>query len=85
MGNLKKLEKEIEKNSNKEKAAILQRFFKTGKGEYGEGDVFLGITVPQQRKIAKRYINLKNPEIQKLLNSKIHEKRLISLLILIEQ
>ncbi len=82
---LKQLEKELKKFENKEKAKQLQRFFKTGKGEYGEGDVFLGISVPNQRKIAKRFINIELNQIQKLLKSKIHEKRLITLLILIEQ
>jgi len=83
--NLKKLELELKKYSDKERAVLLQRFFKTGIGEYGEGDVFLGITVPDQRKISKEFKNLTLTEIQELLNSKIHEKRLIALLILIEQ
>lgn len=77
------LEKELEKRRNPEKAAILKRFFKTGKGEYGEGDIFLGINVPEQRKLAKLFQNLERKEILLLLKSKIHEKRLIALLILI--
>ena len=52
------LKKDIENSSSRSKAKILQRFFKTGKGEYGEGDLFLGITVPQSREIAKKYSNL---------------------------
>jgi len=82
---LEEIDKELEKYSNKEKATLLQRFFKTGKGEYGERDVFLGLNVGQQRKIAKQFKNLHLQDIQKLLDSEIHEKRLIGLLILVEQ
>ena len=78
------LKKDIENSSSRSKAKILQRFFKTGKGEYGEGDLFLGITVPQSREIAKKYSNLDIISINYLLASKIHEERLIALLILIE-
>ena len=82
---LQHVNKEIEKYSNKEKAKLLQGFFKTGKGEYGEGAVFLGITVPKQRQIAERFKDIGLNEIQELLNSQIHEKRLIALLILVER
>ena len=77
-----KLKAELRKLKNPSKAKILQGFFKTGKGEYGEGDIFLGITVPQSRAIAEKYKGLSFPDIKKLLASKIHEKRLIGLLIL---
>ena len=82
---LNELDKLLEKKENQKKAIIMQRFFKTGKGEYGEGDIFLGITVPEQRKIAKEFLNLHYVDLQSLLESKIHEKRLISLLILVEK
>jgi 3-methyladenine DNA glycosylase AlkD len=85
MVNLKELEKVIQKAADPERAKNLQRFFKTGKGEYGEGDIFLGIVVPIQRKISKEFSNLSIDEIQELLNSKIHEKRMIGLFILIKK
>jgi 3-methyladenine DNA glycosylase AlkD len=70
---------------NAEKAKVLQRFFKTGPGEYGEGDVFLGITVPVLRKLAKEHEGLDEKGILSLLQSEIHEERLLSLLILIRK
>jgi len=81
---LSNLKQDLKKLSNPEKAKILQGFFKTGKGQYGEGDIFLGITVPQSRSIAKKYSSLELNKTQQLLNSKIHEERLIALFILIE-
>jgi len=80
-----KVKQELKKLSNLEKARIHSRFFKTGKGEYGEGDTFLGLTVPQQRQIAKKHTALALKEIQKLLESKVHEHRLTALFILIHQ
>lgn len=80
-----RLRKDLNKLKNPEKAKILSRFFKTGRGEYGEGDIFLGITVPDQRKVVKKYANLSFRETQQLLSSKIHEYRLVALLILVEQ
>jgi len=60
-------------------------FFKTGPGQYGEGDIFLGLTVPQSRVLARKYKNLPLSQIQTLLKSKFHEERLIALLILVHQ
>jgi 3-methyladenine DNA glycosylase AlkD len=79
----KNIREDIQRLRNPEKAKILSGFFKTGKGQYGEGDVFLGIPVPAQRKIAKKYADLSFTDIRKLLLSSIHEYRLIALLILI--
>ncbi|PIO01524.1 DNA alkylation repair protein, partial [Candidatus Pacearchaeota archaeon CG09_land_8_20_14_0_10_30_9] len=82
---LQKLTKEIQKSYSKERAEHSKRFFKTGVGEYGEGDIFLGLSVPEQRVLAKKYSNLSMPQIQKLLDSEIHEYRLIAGLILIKK
>lgn len=67
------------------KAAELQRFFKTGPGDYAEGDVFIGVVVPQTRKVAARYKDLNLIEIAKLTKSAIHEVRLCGLIILTNQ
>ncbi len=82
---LSTIQKELNGLENKEKSKTLSKFFKTGKGEYGEGDIFLGINVPLQRKLAKKYNQLPLSEIKVLLSSPVHEHRLTSLLILIEQ
>lgn len=76
---------ELMSMANPEKAVFLQRFFKTGPGEYAEGDVFLGLVVPLTRNIAKA--NKKTPleELQKLIGSRYHEARLCALLIVVEQ
>ncbi len=77
--------KDLKEASDKAKSVILARFFKTGPGEYGEGDLFLGVTVPNQRLIAKKYQNLSFEEVEKLLISPWHEHRLTGLLILTYQ
>lgn len=82
---LDQVRKELRKYSSREKAKILQRFFKTGPGEYGEGDIFIGVVVPNIRKICKKYQELSFKEIIKLLKSAIHEERLLALLILVLQ
>ena len=79
------IEKELKKLASQKKAKILARFFKTGKGEYGEGDVFIGVTVPNQRLVAKKFVDADLSTIQKLLDSEVHEHRLTGLLILTYQ
>ncbi len=78
-----KIEKRIAKLADKKKAQQLQRFFKTGPGQYGEGDIFLGISVPELRKLAKAHLGLSLVDTSLLLKSDIHEKRLLALLILL--
>ncbi|PKN66750.1 MAG: DNA alkylation repair protein [Deltaproteobacteria bacterium HGW-Deltaproteobacteria-12] len=68
---------------DRQRALATQRFFKTGLGEYGEGDIFVGLTVPEVRKLAKEYRSLPLIETKQLLQSPIHEARLLALFILI--
>jgi len=82
---LSQIETDLQSLANPEKAKILQGFFKTGPGQYGEGDIFLGIVVPEQRKVAKKYGGLSLTEIQTLLGSKIHEHRMTGLFILVDR
>jgi len=77
------IKSKLKELANKENAEIAQRFFKTGPGEYGEGDKFLGIRVPVLRKLAKEYQTITVEEAEHLLKSPIHEERLLSLFILI--
>lgn len=79
------LRKKIKSLANPEIAKTLQWFFKTGKGEYGEGDIFIGLKVPTLRKIAREFGDLNFTELKILLGSEVHEERLISLLILVDK
>ncbi len=74
MFNQGQVKAELEKLSDPERAMKLQRFFKTGKGEYGEGDVFIGVRVPDQRRIAKKYRNISLTDVLELLRSEIHAR-----------
>ncbi len=80
-----KIFRALKEASDEEKKLVLPRFFKTGKGEYGEGDKFLGVIVPETRKVAKAYKNASYELIEALLESEWHECRLCALLILIEK
>ncbi len=79
------LERDLASVADPQRAANLAWFFKTGKGQYGEGDFFLGIQVPAQRGIALRYRTLPLKDIHRLLASKIHEHRFTALEILVSQ
>lgn len=80
---LNKLKRDLRAQADPERAKVLQRFFKTGPGEYGEGDIFLGLTAPKIRALSKKYASLKTSAVETLLKSAIHEERLLALLILV--
>ncbi len=82
---LSTLKKTVKENSNPALGIFLLRFFKTGKGDYAEGDVFAGIKVPVSRKIAKQFKDLSLTDLSELIKSKIHEERLIALFILVDK
>ncbi len=82
---LEKIKRELAQLGDPNRAKKLSGFFKTGKGQYGEDDIFLGIPVPKQRKVAREYIDLSLNGLQELLNSKIHEHRFTALVILISK
>jgi len=83
---LQKIRDDLYKLADPAKAGILQRFFKTGKGEYGYGDKFLGVTIPKQRILAKTYGGLLDfRDLCPLLASEVHEERMLALLILVLQ
>ena len=80
-----KLLRELREQANPRKARELQRFFKTGAGEYAHGDIFLGITVPTTRSIARNYLDLPISQLRKLTHSPFHEVRFCALVILINK
>jgi 3-methyladenine DNA glycosylase AlkD len=83
--NFAALKREFARAASPKRARDLAWFFKTGKGEYGEGDKFIGITVPVQRAIAKKFRHLELDDVEKLLDSRVHEHRSTGLMILVAQ
>jgi len=79
---IKEIEFELKKLGNEKRSEKTMSFFKTGKGEYGEGDIFIGVSVPEQRQIAKKFINISLLDLENLLQSSIHEFRLTGFFIL---
>jgi len=81
---LHQLKEDLKQFANPGKAKFFPRFFKAGSGDYGEGDIFIGVTVPNQRQVAKKYASeIKISNVLKLLKSQIHEHRLTALLIFV--
>lgn len=83
--NCNTITKALKQMATPERASSMMRFFKCGPGEYGEGDEFWGIAVPDQRKVARRFRDLPLDQIDRLLQEKIHECRLTALFILVDQ
>ena len=77
------IQKRLRQFASREKARVLQGFFKTGPGDYGEGDIFLGVVVPDVRTVAKEFQGTSLSEVILLLKSTIHEERLLALLMLV--
>jgi len=85
MGNLVEFRAALQKLGSPEKARLAARYFKTGAGEYGAGDTFIGVTVPMLRKLATSYEHLSMDDLETLLTGPIHEERMAALLILVRQ
>lgn len=83
MKSVQQIQQQMKNLRDPQRATHSQRFFKTGAGEYGEGDVFLGIKVPQIRQVAKQCLQLDNDDLAQLITSRYHEVRLLALLILV--
>ena|SRR5436853_1377726 len=82
---LPEIRSRLQKLASKNTAEVLQRFFKTGSGEYGEGDVFIGIKVPPLRKLAAEFQHASLKTLNALLKSRVHEERTLALMILVRE
>lgn len=82
---LEQLKKDMRGMANPERARVSRSYFKTGKGEYGEGDVFLGMNASQMRKLAREYAALAMEDLERLLASAVHEERGLALLVLVNR
>jgi 3-methyladenine DNA glycosylase AlkD len=80
-----RIRKDLKAAGDLARAKVMQGFFKTGPGQYGEGDSFLGVSVPQSRKIAKKHQAVDLDAVKVLVHSDIHEERLVGLLILVHK
>lgn len=85
LANHQHLQDELKKSGNPVKSKNSAWFFKTGKGQYGEGDIFIGVTMPEQRKLINQYLHLSLKEVKLLLHSPEHECRMCALLIMVAQ
>lgn len=82
---MKEISSTLRSYARPDKAAFLPTFFKTGPGQYGEGDQFIGVMVPDCRKVALKFLHAEMKQLEPLLESKTHEERLVALLILVEK
>jgi 3-methyladenine DNA glycosylase AlkD len=82
---MNKITDDLQAIASCQRAEFSARFFKTGKGQYGENDVFIGVTNPDLRTVCKRYLSLNFDKLQELLDNEVHEFRMAALIILVEQ
>ncbi len=85
MSDFKTVQKELRKYAKRKTAAQSRKFFKTGKGQYAENSLFIGVRVPDIRKVAKEHVGISMAEMKKLIKSQIHEERLLGLIILVNK
>lgn len=82
---VKNIQRKLQRLGSRKTANVLRSFFKTGPGEYGEGDVFIGVRVPELKKLVKEYPDITIKEVMQLLSSTIHEERFFALLMLVSK